>query len=132
MGTVNKSTSNIEQRKMEHKYTYVFERAKVLVIILQYCNLLSHSSLGEWRRDGPTYALSNLISVAFYLTESLERCHYKHSLDDNLQCITFTWSFRGNRHHVKRSCRSDASDRVAGKIPYIPPSVYTTAVNVCR
>eukprot|EP00965_Chrysotila_dentata_P035606 1185004-Pleurochrysis_carterae.AAC.1 len=30
--------------------------------------------------------------------------------------------YRGNRHHVKHSCRSDTSNRVAGDIPYIPPS----------
>eukprot|EP00965_Chrysotila_dentata_P021533 713416-Pleurochrysis_carterae.AAC.1 len=29
---------------------------------------------------------------------------------------------RGNGHHVKHSCRSDTSDRVAGDILYIPPS----------
>eukprot|EP00965_Chrysotila_dentata_P224242 6194067-Pleurochrysis_carterae.AAC.1 len=33
---------------------------------------------------------------------------------------------RGNRHHVKYSCRSDASDRAVGV--YIPPSALT-AVN---
>eukprot|EP00965_Chrysotila_dentata_P212581 6187127-Pleurochrysis_carterae.AAC.1 len=37
---------------------------------------------------------------------------------------------RSNRHHVKHSCRSDASNRVAGDIPHIPPSAYT-AVNAC-
>eukprot|EP00965_Chrysotila_dentata_P118940 3932959-Pleurochrysis_carterae.AAC.1 len=30
--------------------------------------------------------------------------------------------YRGHRHHVKHSCRSDTSERVAGDIPYIPPS----------
>eukprot|EP00965_Chrysotila_dentata_P261990 6214434-Pleurochrysis_carterae.AAC.1 len=33
--------------------------------------------------------------------------------------------YRGNRHHIKHSCRSDTSDRVAGNIPHIPPSAYT-------
>eukprot|EP00965_Chrysotila_dentata_P098465 3254849-Pleurochrysis_carterae.AAC.1 len=28
----------------------------------------------------------------------------------------------GNRQHVKHTCRSDVSDRVAGHIPHIPPS----------
>eukprot|EP00965_Chrysotila_dentata_P031829 1061437-Pleurochrysis_carterae.AAC.1 len=28
---------------------------------------------------------------------------------------------RGNRQHVIHNCRSDASDRVAGDIPHIPP-----------
>eukprot|EP00965_Chrysotila_dentata_P235505 6200792-Pleurochrysis_carterae.AAC.1 len=37
-----------------------------------------------------------------------------------LQIIVF--NVRGNRHHVKHSCRSHASDRVAGDILYIPPS----------
>eukprot|EP00965_Chrysotila_dentata_P220417 6191758-Pleurochrysis_carterae.AAC.2 len=39
---------------------------------------------------------------------------------------------RGNRHHVKHSCRlgSDASDRVAVDIPHIPPSA-PTAVHAC-
>eukprot|EP00965_Chrysotila_dentata_P097729 3231239-Pleurochrysis_carterae.AAC.2 len=32
---------------------------------------------------------------------------------------------RGNWHHVKRSCRSDASNRVVGDISYIPPSACT-------
>eukprot|EP00965_Chrysotila_dentata_P241979 6204615-Pleurochrysis_carterae.AAC.6 len=31
---------------------------------------------------------------------------------------------RGNRHHIKHSCQSDASDRVAGNIPHIAPSAY--------
>eukprot|EP00965_Chrysotila_dentata_P208936 6184984-Pleurochrysis_carterae.AAC.1 len=86
--------------------------------LLQYCDVLSHSSLGEWRRDGHTYALSIQISAMFY----------KDSLDiGDLHYIPSTWSFRGNRHHVKHSCRSDASDRVAGDIPkpgYIPPLAY--------
>eukprot|EP00965_Chrysotila_dentata_P032150 1072402-Pleurochrysis_carterae.AAC.1 len=38
---------------------------------------------------------------------------------------------RGNGHHVKHSCRSDAFDRVAGDIPHIPPSAHT-AVNAPR
>eukprot|EP00965_Chrysotila_dentata_P240466 6203732-Pleurochrysis_carterae.AAC.2 len=33
--------------------------------------------------------------------------------------------FCGDRYHVKHSCRSDASDRVAGDIPCIPPSAHT-------
>eukprot|EP00965_Chrysotila_dentata_P054085 1794992-Pleurochrysis_carterae.AAC.1 len=45
------------------------------------------------------------------------------NLDHGLQ-------YRGNRHPVKHSCRSDTSDRVAGYIQYIPPSAYT-AVNAC-
>eukprot|EP00965_Chrysotila_dentata_P203459 6181733-Pleurochrysis_carterae.AAC.3 len=32
---------------------------------------------------------------------------------------------RGNRHHVKHSCRSDASHRVAGDILLILPSAPT-------
>eukprot|EP00965_Chrysotila_dentata_P126276 4173203-Pleurochrysis_carterae.AAC.1 len=28
--------------------------------------------------------------------------------------------YRGNRHHVKHSCRSDASDRVGGGFPIYP------------
>eukprot|EP00965_Chrysotila_dentata_P026998 896053-Pleurochrysis_carterae.AAC.1 len=33
---------------------------------------------------------------------------------------------RGNLQHVKRSCRSDASDWVTGKNPHIPPSAVMT------
>eukprot|EP00965_Chrysotila_dentata_P181208 5981924-Pleurochrysis_carterae.AAC.1 len=32
--------------------------------------------------------------------------------------------YRGNRHQEKHSCRSDASDRVVGDIPYISPTAY--------
>eukprot|EP00965_Chrysotila_dentata_P010034 327310-Pleurochrysis_carterae.AAC.3 len=38
--------------------------------------------------------------------------------------------FRGNRHYVQHSCRSDVSDRVARDIPNIPPSAHT-AENEC-
>eukprot|EP00965_Chrysotila_dentata_P196380 6177539-Pleurochrysis_carterae.AAC.5 len=35
-------------------------------------------------------------------------------------------NIRGNRHHLRHSCRSEASDRVGGYIPYIPlVSAYT-------
>eukprot|EP00965_Chrysotila_dentata_P159539 5270510-Pleurochrysis_carterae.AAC.1 len=37
---------------------------------MQDCGLWSHLSLGEWRRDRPTYALSIYISVIFYLNDS--------------------------------------------------------------
>eukprot|EP00965_Chrysotila_dentata_P218383 6190552-Pleurochrysis_carterae.AAC.4 len=36
--------------------------------------------------------------------------------------INYGLHIRGNRHHVKHSCRSDAFDRVAGDIPHISPS----------
>eukprot|EP00965_Chrysotila_dentata_P220503 6191816-Pleurochrysis_carterae.AAC.1 len=35
-----------------------------------------------------------------------------------------------NRHHVKHSCRLDASDRIVGDILHIP-STAPTAVNAC-
>eukprot|EP00965_Chrysotila_dentata_P196524 6177630-Pleurochrysis_carterae.AAC.1 len=36
--------------------------------------------------------------------------------------INYGLHIRGNRRHLKRSCRSDAPDRVEGGIPHIPPS----------
>eukprot|EP00965_Chrysotila_dentata_P245198 6206415-Pleurochrysis_carterae.AAC.2 len=44
------------------------------------CDVLSHSSLGEWRRDGPNNALFVLTSVVFYLSDIGETPH-KYSLD---------------------------------------------------
>eukprot|EP00965_Chrysotila_dentata_P204008 6182079-Pleurochrysis_carterae.AAC.1 len=38
----------------------------------------------------------------------------------------------GNRHHVKHSCQSDESDRVAGDIPHIPPSAPTALLSDYR
>eukprot|EP00965_Chrysotila_dentata_P260777 6214028-Pleurochrysis_carterae.AAC.4 len=40
------------------------------------------------------------------------------------------FNVRCNWYHVKDSCRSDAANRVAGNIPYIPPSAYI-AVKAC-
>eukprot|EP00965_Chrysotila_dentata_P179864 5938681-Pleurochrysis_carterae.AAC.1 len=35
---------------------------------------------------------------------------------------------RGNRHQVKHSCQSDASDSAAGDILHIPPAISATAI----
>eukprot|EP00965_Chrysotila_dentata_P207684 6184273-Pleurochrysis_carterae.AAC.1 len=37
---------------------------------------------------------------------------------------------RGNRHHAKHSCQSDASDWAAGNILHIPPSALTALVTM--